>query len=264
MTDAHSPTVESLEATLHDLDVATKALIDATKALEKAAARVRKASSAGELKAITRSAGELEAASRSVDDAVGDVRRAVPRTDTVTAYLAGPYRRELIAEAERQNVHLVELDGRLIAFPTIVDVNPDGLSVKVGRKSVRSLRPSAVIANIRAVAERPRIKSEQFIETLYDAARRLDATKFTQGGVSVTDLYQVLTLHPETRRTYSQIDFAADLYALETSSVRATKRGATIHFMASTGTKGSGGSLTIIGRDARPVHYVGIRFEENQ
>jgi hypothetical protein len=48
---------------------------------------------------------------------------------------------------------------------------------------------------------------------------------------------------------------------LEQSGERVTKKGARLHFGRSTGTKTTGGAITVVGEDGRRVDYSSISFD---
>ena len=136
--------------------------------------------------------------------------------------------------------------------------------MKIGKATTRNLRPSAVVAQIRTAMKRARSKPDRFIELLHGAAQWVNEANARSSGVRLDDIYKVITLHPETKKNYSPVDFAVDLYTLDTSEVNTTKKGARIFFLGATGAKGSSGTYSIVGPDSTPRHYVGTRVEEDQ
>jgi len=260
-----TPTAEGgLEHRFAALQNAADGLLARLDAGKKTAGRLRKGATVGDVAAIRKSLDELAGLTREVEQAESRVVAAVPTDTELHAAMGTRHLAEIESIGRAEGLPISELDGRLIAFPVIVESNPDNLTVKIGRSTSRNLRPSAVVAQIRGAMRKARSKPERFIELLHSAAQWVGADSARSSGVRLDDIYKVLTLHPESKKAYSPTDFAVDLYTLDTSDVDATKKGARIFFLGATGAKGSSGSFTIVGPDARPRHYVGIRFEEEQ
>ena len=78
-------------------------------------------------------------------------------------------------------------------------------------------------------------------------------------------IYELLTGLPGTAREYGLLDFARDLYSLESSGVRDVRLGrdgtvARVSFPASTGTRSARGTISFVGPDGETVIYYGIQF----
>lgn len=258
-----TPTAEGgLEYSFAVLQSATDELLQTLETGRKTTIKLRKAVTLGDMTVIRKAIDELSGLAAEVDRVQRSVVAAAPTDEALRTALTGPLLSEIQRIGGSEGLTISELDGRLIAFPVIVESNPENLTVKIGRTSSKSLRPSAVVAQIRAAMKKSRSKPERFIELLHGAAQWVNADNARNSGVRVDDIYKVITLHPDTKKNYSPVDFAADLYTLDTSDVNTTKKGARIFFLGATGAKGSSGSFSIVGPDARPRHYVGLRFEE--
>lgn len=260
-----TPTAEGgLEQRFAALQRATDDLLGQLDFGKKATTKLRKGAAVGDMATIRKAVEELAGLAREVDQAHHKVTQTVPTDDELKAALGARHLAEIESIGNSEGLSIRELDGRLVAFPVIVESNPENLTVKIGRTTSRNLRPSSIVAQVRAAMRKARSKPDRFIELLYAAAQWVNAENARTSGVRLDDVYRVLTLHPETKKSYSPTDFAADLYTLDTSTVNATKKGAHLFFLGATGAKGSSGTFTIIGTDSRPRHYVGIRFEEEQ
>lgn len=260
-----TPTAEGgLEHRFAALQSAADQLLARLDTGRKTATRLRKAATLGDMSAVRKSLDELSGLVTNVERAHAAVETATPTDDELRSLLGSRQLAEIESIGRSEGLSIAELDGRLVAFPVIVESNPENLTVKIGRSTSRNLRPSAVVVQVRAAMRRARSKPDRFIELLHATAQWVGADNARTSGVRLDDIYKVLTLHPETKKGYTPTDFAVDLYTLDTSDVDATKKGARIHFLGATGAKGSSGTFTIVGPDAKPRHYVGIRFEEEQ
>jgi hypothetical protein len=166
----------------------------------------------------------------------------------------------LVALAKSQRLDLHQLDDRLVAFPVVVQIQPAQRSLRISGKRVSALRPSRVLDAVRRHTRNAGTRPQQFIEILYRAYRICARTGET--GARLADLFEILTLHPETRRSYGTADFARDLFLLDSSDVSATRSGARVSFPSATGTKAGRGVFTVIPTSGMPKQYYGIRFEE--
>lgn len=260
-----TPSAEGgLELEFARLQSAADELLARLDAGKKSATKLRKSVTLGDIAAIRKIVDDLSGLSLDIERAHSNIVKMTPNDESLRASLEKNYRNELIAIGRSEGLAINELDGRLIAFPVIVETNAENLTVKMGRSTTRNIRPSSVIGQLRDAMRRARSKPDRFIELLYAAAQWVNAENARTSGVRLDDVYRVLTIHPDTKKNYSPTDFAVDLFFLDTSEVGATKKGARIFFMGATGAKGSSGTFTIVGPDSKPRHYVGIRFEEDQ
>jgi hypothetical protein len=258
-----TPSAEgSLEYSFAVLQSATDELLERLDTGRKTTIKLRKGVTLGDMTVARKAIDDLSSLVSELDRAHKKVLEAAPNDRELRAALSGPLLTEIQRIGRSEGLTISALDGRLVAFPVIVESNPENLTVKIGRTTSKSLRPSAVVAQIRAAMKKARSKPERFIELLHGAAQWVNADSAKSSGVRLDDVYKVITLHPDTKKNYSPIDFAVDLYTLDTSDVSATKKGTRIFFLGATGAKGSSGTFSIVGPDSAPRHYVGIRFEE--
>ena len=82
--------------------------------------------------------------------------------------------------------------------------------------------------------------------------------------VPLIKIYGLMTALPGANREYDRSDFARDIYMLDSQGPRRTRRGATVSFPASTGTRRRSSDLfTFVGPEGESVEYYGLRFSED-
>jgi hypothetical protein len=252
------------EETQRRLDTALKSVAKLTSGLKAG----QKAARVGDLNALHKALGEL------------DSHLQVARTETMSAskswglseqeevaYFAdGGFTDELVSDASVSGLQVSVEEGTIVCYPSLVKVDASRRCVLIDRKPYRSVRPSSLVAHLKAVQARPpRFKPAQFLESLYvawDHARHLRSSGQLPGmDVRVAHVYAALTIAPGSAKEYSRPEFGRDLYLLEQSGERSTRKGARVHFGRSTGTKSSSGLITVVGEDGRRVDYSSIGFE---
>jgi hypothetical protein len=149
-------------------------------------------------------------------------------------------------------------------------VLPNERAVLVDKKRERRLRPSVLVAHLQELQKKPqRFRSEAFLEALFNAystvvdataGRRKDDLVGQGTVVRLLDIYNLLTLLPGQSRDYSRQEFARDVYLLDQSGVRTTRRGFTVSFPASTGTRSQANVLRVITQSGQEKTYFGIAF----
>jgi hypothetical protein len=182
-------------------------------------------------------------------------------------YLASAeFRSELVELAKLVSLEIFEQDERLYCYPSTVRVLPSELAVLIDKKKERKIRPSLLIKNLKELQNKPvRFKPEVFLEILFSAYSKAVAMRrgesFTAGIViALSDIYDLLTPLPGQSTDYSRRDLAIDIYSLDRSGLTKTKDGFTASFPASTGTKSSDRTITVITPTGQEKKYYGIAF----
>lgn len=247
----------ALERTETDASAALKAAGDATRELK----RIHAAARDGSIRDLQKA---LESAARLVDvlrESLETLREGWSFDDR--RYLeSGDYTRELLATAAQAEVPLIDHDGRLLTYPSVLRVLPADASIEVDRKREKRIRPSLVIRKLQALRQRPpRFRPEPFLESLYRAYGLLaaKAKRSTGADIRLIEVHEVLTMLPGQNREYTREEFARDIYLLEESGVDRTRDGMRVSFPAATGTKGRG-TLETVTRDGRVRSYFALRF----
>jgi hypothetical protein len=227
-----------------------------------------KAARVGDLNALHKALGELETYLQVVHAETMSAANSwtLSEADEAGLFADGGYLREFMKAAQREGLQASEEDGIIACYPSLVKVDSARRCVLIDRKPYRNVRPSSLVAHLKAVQARPpKFKAAQFLESLYiawDYARHLRAVGRPPAiDVRVAHIYAALTIAPGSSKEYSKPEFGRDLYLLEQSGERLTRKGARVHFGRSTGTKTAGGAITVVGEDGRRVDYSSISFE---
>lgn len=252
---------EALGETETDADAVLKAASSATASLK----RFRAAAHVGNLRELRPS---IDAAER----ALAELRRRFEDAkagwdfDEDAYFTDGAFPRELLETAERMDVRLFEQDDRLYCYPSLIRVLPNERSVLIDKARERRLRPSVLVDHLRELQRRPaRFKPEAFVESLFQAYATIVA-KYGKGALDqhhaerLADVYDLLTLLPGHAREYSKQEFGRDIYLLDRSGVTTTRKGYTVSFPASTGTKSAAGTIRIVTESGREQVYYAISF----
>ncbi len=169
-----------------------------------------------------------------------------------------------MAEAARQGVTINERDGRLSAFPLVLKLDVKTQSVRVGRKMVRAIRPSALVKSLKVAQQAGRFNAAGFLEQLWRAYQHLVPSSWKpQGGsdgpaVSLSQIYALLTLLPAAAADYPREAFGCDLLRLNRAPDTRTKGGLGFALPASTGSKGQD-RLTVYDERGGEHIFVGSR-----
>ena len=264
--------MKSFEQAFASTEEAAAAALEAVTGLGRLARQLEKAAKEGNVAAIRRIQDRLDTELGIAAQAVGNATRSWRfEDDEEERFLKDGYRAELCDAASRRGLKVHERDGRLIVHPSIVHVLPGERAVRVDKRKVSTIRPSHLAGILHAAqSKKSRNRPERILEALYetysDLARDELSGRPKQGGpgrvVLLERIYRLWTGRPGSKRDYTRTDFARDLYLLDTGGTTRTRKGATISFPASTGTRGIRGLFTFIGPDGQDVPYYGIRFTE--
>lgn len=197
-------------------------------------------------------------------DELNDLGSKTERTyslseDETRNYLRDGYRDELTATARSVGIKLHELDDRLAAFPVVVQILPAQAAVRIGSRTISSLRPSVVASQIAKERSRPQVRPERFIEILYKCYKLVCSDRTISA--QLIRVYEALTLLPQTRESYSKADFGRDIHLLATSNVRQTANEVAVSFPSATAAVGGNNTFVVVPDSGMPVYYTAIRFD---
>ncbi len=249
------------------LDLALADVNRHAKALTALAAALAKAGASGNLVALGRG---FEQAPRLLEQVSASIAAAQAgfSYDAAAEFASGAYIAELLAAAEQAGVVLVARDGRLSAFPLLLKLEPGTPAVRVGKKSERGIRPSALAALLKqrqaAQTFRPGVVLEQIFSAYAALAPGVQTgwranQKMPGPVVPLLDIHELLTVLPEAGAAYPRDAFAVDLLRLNRAPDTRTKAGHGFSLSASTATKGRN-FLRVYDETGAESVFAGISF----
>jgi hypothetical protein len=267
-------TTATIEQSFRALDAGTEALSRVARAVAAETRRATKAAASGDLKTLNTATDKLRAARQDLDRAGEALVAAVQECEkTVGARLRSGYLEEVKRQVMSAGGEALPHEGQLLCHPSIVRVNAEMRRVTIDGRAWKSIRPSALTAELLKRQKSPvasASKSEAFLEALHKVYRRIvkrDGPDVAPGApapvASLADIYEVITALPGAQRDYQRIDFARDLYRLDTSGTTMTRKGNRMRLVGSTGTKNRSRILTFIAPGGREITYFGIRFGDS-
>jgi hypothetical protein len=255
-----SPSGASLETAFAQLDGRLAATQKALTAAQRQLKQAAEASRQGNLRDLPRLLEAAEESAGAFARAAQDASRSWT-FDGQRHLDEGAYTNELMESATAGGLDGIrEVDGQLYSFPVVVKVDARDLSLKVGRKTQRGLRPSAVVELLRRLRSQP---SKDNLRPLLAAFERayLAATGGHDGiAVPLRRVYELLVLRPGQGREYTEVDFLLDVYRLDRAGVQVTPAGRELSLPASTGTRGGKGTRFVT-ETGEERHYSSIRFD---
>ena len=270
MEVAMGGTMPSFEEGFSASESAANSMLNALNEATRVARQLRKASQDGNIAAIRRLSERLETSASAIGQAASNAAVAWPfPEEEERPYLEREYSTELRSEGKKHGVQIFERDGRLIAHPLVVRVLPGDRAVRIDRRQTSAIRPSKIVADLERLQKSPaRFRPQSFLESLYEAylalaqANTADRLKLGCVGqvVRLDRIYNLFTGLPGSKREYSLLDFARDLYTLQESGVREVRSGARVSFPASSGTRSARGAISFVGPSGDPVLFYGIQF----
>ncbi len=262
----------NFERAFEDLTSSCDAAVKASRALTSQLGQLKKASETGNINTVKRLQSSIVATLDELAAPVKEAANAWPYDDdTEVEYMRDGYAAELRSVASDNSLNIVERDGRLISYPSIVSILPPEKAVRIDKKLVRTIRPSHLVGElVKAQRKPPRTNPQGFLNTLYREYQDLasDSSSRMIGGGSapvilLARIYDHITAMSWVKREYSRTDFARDLYQLDKSGVKSARSGAVVSFPASTGARSARNLFTFVGPDGHEAKYYGIRFTES-
>ena len=177
----------------------------------------------------------------------------------------GGYIAELKEEASRQSVTVFEGEGILFCYPVLIRFEPKERGVRIDKKLYTRIAPKFLVKILANLQRRPRTdNSQRFIEVLLDGYQLLRAKKGPRAAedLSLKEIYEILTLLPETRRSYTELDFVRDIYFLDASGVLKTRDGHQLRLHASTAIRQARGLYRFVTREGKEKVYAHISFTQ--
>jgi hypothetical protein len=260
-SSAQQQTDPSLEAALVQLDSYLASAHKALAAAQRQLKRTSEASRHGNIRDLPKLLESTVEAAGSFALAAQDAQR-VWAFDGQRHMEDGGYLAELIGSAETLGLEGVrQVDGQLYSFPVVVKVEARDLSLKVGKKTQRGMRPSAVVALLRRLRSQP-AKDNNLRATVAAFEKAYLAVTGGPDGIAVPlrRIYDLLVLRPGQGREYTELDFLLDVYRLDRAGLQVTAAGREMSLPASTGTRGGKG-YRFVTETGQERSYSSIRFD---
>jgi hypothetical protein len=252
----------SLESALARTEDDAREALAVARRLQAAVAAAQKAAVVGDLRALRRQIAAAEDLVGDIAERVNDLSEGWPFSEEqeVKLFSSGAYARELLEAAERVGLGLYEQDGVLASYPSLVRIVPAQAQVTIDRKRHAQVRPSRLAAHLRDLQGRdPRLKEDRFLETLYAAYELVTGGR--GGTVRLTELHRALTLLPSAKADYGVQEFARDVYVLDGSGLRETRRGKRMRLQSgATAAKDRRNLLVVVTREGVEKTYYGVEF----
>ena len=262
----------SLEQAFIDTESAAESALRAARGLTTQARALERAAKTGNITAIKREQKRLNEALNVLQQEVHNAASSWPYSDEeVERYLDERYTDELQAAAADVGLKVYERDGNVFSYPSVLRVLARENAVRVDRKKHSAIRPTHLAEMLLKNQKKTSgYSSDRFLESLYfvysgilsreDSGRLMKSTGIV---VPLIKIYGLITALPGANREYDRSDFARDIYMLDSQGPRRTRRGATVSFPSSTGTRRRSSDLfTFVGPEGESVEYYGLRFSE--
>ena len=263
----------SLEQAFSDTERAAGSALKAARGLSNQARALERAAKTGNITAIKREQGKLADALSLLQQEVQNAAASWPFSDEeVEQYLSERYADELQTAAADVGLKVYERDGNLFSYPSILRVLPRENAVRVDRKKNSTIRPSHLADQLlKSQTRSSGFTPARFLESLYTVysgiLSREDSGRLVKSDgivVPLIKIYTLITALPGANREYERSDFARDIYMLDAEGPRQTRKGATVSFPSSTGTRRRSSDLfTFVGPEGQSVEYYGLRFSED-
>ena len=261
----------NFEHAFSQVEAAAVATTNAATQLASIAKRFRKAAKDGNIGGMKKAQASLGESLATLRQEVENASSSWPYKDEEEhSYLTDHYSEELRSVAKEMQLDIFPRDGKLIAYPSTVSILPNEGAVRVDRKKVSSIRPSTLVSELIKNQKRgPRFRPQVFLDALFKAYNIVSKPQgkgpmFTDGAnapvVPLESIYEVFTSMPGSARDYDRMDFARDIYFLDTAGVTETKSGARVSFPISTAARTGKGIFAFVGPDGNLINYYGIQF----
>ena len=254
------------------VETAADAAEAAAKKLAATSRRLRKAAQDGTLSKMRREAGQLADDLVSAGETVREASSSWPFAESQElVYLTERYPDELCGAAAVIGLNVSVREEALVCSPSIIRLLSTERALKIDGRKRTSIRPSKLAADLHAIQQRMRPKSDtqqlRFLRALYNAFKVIRGTPRgrlidTGDVVLLADVYSVFTSLPGTSTQYTKTDFARDIYLLDSSGVTTTSSGARVSFPFSTAAKSSSKIFSFVDRNGNVIPYYGVQFTE--
>jgi len=254
--------VLKFEEAFDQVEKAARAAGLAAGRLGTAARALAKAASDGDIARIHRANEKLYQEAEAARHDVASACAAWPlNAEAEERYLSEEYAEELLRGADANGLKMQRHNGAIVSYPLVIRVLPSQRLLTLNRKKVAGLRPSRLVARLKAIQNsKPRANPQTFLEALFAAYRLIAEGDRAGAAISLTEIFRILTLLPGA--DYSKEDFARDLLGLDRSGTTVTRSGARVSFPASTGTRDARNTFICASPDGAIIPFYAIKFTE--
>lgn len=259
MSDQQYPS--SFESRLIDIERSIDGIIRNVTAASSRARKAKRGVQSGSIRDLSLAVEDLAVLVSTTKEAVSEVQKLCS-FDATDWMASGAYQKELLELAAEADVHMIESDGRILCYPTIVQLSSSDATVLLDKKKERGIRPSYLIQKLKDLSQRQiKFRADVFIEALAFAYDLVIAEKKRRVGavIKLQEIHRVLTILPSSR-TYSKSEFARDIYLLDQSGLTQIRDGRTLTLPASALTR-SAGTMETVAKGGQVKLYAGIAFE---
>jgi hypothetical protein len=247
-----------LETSLASFQSQVESTLSQADTLSKRLKKLKAAAQSGDLREIDKTLADLKELSATVQQQA----TALTFDFDDTGYFPEGLLNELLEASRARGLNAFAQDGKLYCYPLLVRIRAAERSVQIGKKTERTIRPSALAEKLSKLQSKPaRFQSSAFLNLLYRAWKHC-AAKNESPVLTLAEIYDVLTLMPGAAKEYTRDDFARDLYMLDRSGVTELDSGTEFSFSAATGTRNAANTFICIAEDGAEKRYYGIAFHE--
>lgn len=246
-----------LVAIEREIDNVTRNVVAANSRAKKAKRSVQ----TGSMRELSLAVDDLAVLLATANDGIASVQ-GLCDFDTSDWIASGSYQKEFLELAAEEGLPMIESDGRVLCYPTIVQLSSTDSTVLLDKKKERGIRPSYLIKKLKDLSQRQvKFRADAFIEALALAYDLVVAEKKrrSEAVVKLQEIYRVLTILPSSR-SYSKSEFVRDVYLLDQSGVTLTRDGRKLKLPASAMTRSSG-TMETVAKGGQVKLYAGIAFE---
>ena len=261
----------TFEQAFSDVEAAAIATTTAATQLASIAKQFRKAAKDGNLSGMRRAEARLTESLARLRQEVDNASSSWPYKDEEERrYLSEHFSEELRNIANGMQLEIFERDGMLISYPSTIRILPNEGAVSIDRKKVSSIRPSKLASELLANQQRgPRFRPQVFLDALFKAYNIISGPQ--NPGTMIDDsanapviplesIYEVFTAMPGSNREYDRMDFARDIYFLDSGDILKTKSGLQVSFPMSAAARSGKKIFSFVGPDGNLINYYGIKF----
>lgn len=260
----HRDTITTFESRLVAIERGIDSIIRNIAVAGSRARKAKRGAQSGSVRDMTLAIEELAVLVATAKETIGEVQTLCD-FDVAQWIASGAYQKEFLELAGEEGLHMIESDGRILCYPTIVQMSPSDTTVLLDKKKERGIRPSYLVKKLKELSQRQvKFRADTFIEALALAYDLVIAEKKrrSEAVVKLQEIYRVLTILPASR-SYSRSEFARDIYLLDQSGVTNTRDGRVLKLPASALTRSSG-VMETVAKGGQVKLYAGIAFEASQ